>query len=260
MHRNSIKKVQNLKNNRPISCLTAYTSDIAKIVDKNVDVILIGDSLGVVLYGFSNTRSVSLEMMINHGKAVMKSSKRAFTIIDMPYKTYQNKRQALYNAKKLLKLTNCQSVKLEVDKKTVPIISHLVRNNITVISHIGVLPQQFNDFNKIRLVGKTTKQVKDILELANQLEVVGSSMLLLECVEEELAKKITKQVRIPTIGIGSSVYCDGQILVVNDILNMDNSFKKPSFVKKYGNLFYHADKAIKTYDREVKNKKFPRKK
>lgn len=144
MKRNSIKTIQRLKNIRPISCLTAYTSSIAKIVDQNVDVILVGDSLGTVIYGFKNTRSVTLEMMKNHGRAVMQSSQKSFTIIDMPYKTYVNKNQALDSAKHLLQFTGCQSVKLETDKTTVPIVSHLIKNKILVVSHIGALPQHLS--------------------------------------------------------------------------------------------------------------------
>lgn len=259
MRRNSIKTIQRLKNKRPISCLTAYTSSIAKIVDQNVDVILVGDSLGTVIYGFQNTRSVTLEMMKNHGRAVMQSSHKSFTIIDMPYKTYVNKKKALVNAKHLLQFTNCQSVKLETDKTTVPIVSHLVKNKILVVSHIGALPQHFKDFSKIRLIGKTTKQKKDMLGLAHQLEEAGSSLLVLECIERELAKEITESISIPTIGIGSSINCDGQILVINDILNTDDTFKKPQFVKTYANFSYYLNKAVKRYDTEVKNKKFPKK-
>ena len=148
--RNTIKKIQQLKNKRPISCLTAYSSSISKIVDEYVDIILVGDSLGNAVYGMKNTQSVTLDMMRNHGKAVFQSSKKALTIIDMPYNSYQNTKQALNNAKNLLKYTKCQLVKLEIDKKKVAIISHLVKNNISVVSHIGVLPQQFSNFNKIK--------------------------------------------------------------------------------------------------------------
>ena len=166
MKRNSIKNIHQLKNKKPISCLTAYTSSIAKIVDQYVDVILIGDSVGSVLYGMKNTKSVTLDMMKCHGKAVMQSSKKAFTMIDMPYNTYQNKKQALFNTKNLLKYTKCQSVKLEIDKTKVSIVSHLIKNKIPVISHIGVLPQQLTDFSKIKIIGKTTKQKKEMLDLA----------------------------------------------------------------------------------------------
>ncbi len=256
--RNTIKKIQLLKNKRPISCLTAYSSSIAKIVDEYVDIILVGDSLGNAVYGMKNTQSVTLDMMRNHGKAVFQSSNKALTIIDMPYNTYQNSKQALNNAKNLLKYTSCQLVKLEIDKKKVSIISHLVKNNIPVVSHIGVLPQQFSNFNKIKILGKTTKQKKEILELAYRLEDVGSSFLLLECIDKDLAKEITKSIKIPTIGIGSSIYCDGQILVINDILNIDSTIKKPRFVKTYANLSSSINKSVKQYVIDVKNRKFPK--
>ena len=256
--RYTIKKIQQLKNKRPISCLTAYSSSIAKIVDAYVDIILVGDSLGNAVYGMKNTQSVTLDMMRNHGKAVFQSSKKALTIIDMPYNTYQNPKRALNNAKNLLEYTKCQLVKLEIDNKMVSIISHLVKNNIPVVSHIGVLPQQFTNFNKIKILGKTNKQKKEILDLAYQLENAGSSFLLLECIDKELAKEITKNIKIPTIGIGSSVHCDGQILVINDILNIDNTIKKPKFVKTYTNLSSSINKSVKQYVADVKNRKFPK--
>ena len=256
--RNTIKKIQQLKNRRPISCLTAYSSSISKIIDEYVDIILVGDSLGNAVYGMKNTQSVTLDMMRNHGKAVFQSSKKALTIIDMPYNSYQNPKLALNNARNLLEYTKCQLVKLEIDNKMVSIISHLVKNNIPVVSHIGVLPQQFTNFNKIKILGKTNKQKKEILDLAYQLENAGSSFLLLECIDKELAKEITKNIKIPTIGIGSSVHCDGQILVINDILNIDNTIKKPKFVKTYANLSSSINISVKQYVADVKNRKFPK--
>ena len=205
-----------------------------------------------------NTQSVTLDMMRNHGKAVFQSSNKALTIIDMPYNSYPNPKQALNNAKNLLKYTRCQLVKLEIDKKNVSIISHLVKNNIPVVSHIGVLPQQFTNFNKIKILGRTNKQKKEILDLACQLENAGSSFLLLECIDKELAKEITNKIKIPTIGIGSSVHCDGQILVINDILNIDNTIKKPKFVKTYANLSSSINISVKQYVADVKNRKFPK--
>ena len=256
--RNTIKKIQQLKNKRPISCLTAYSSSISKIVDEYVDIILVGDSLGNAVYGMKNTQSVTLDMMRNHGKAVFQSSKKALTIIDMPYNSYQNTKQALNNAKNLLKYTKCQLVKLEIDKKKISIISHLVKKNILVVSHIGILPQQFSNFNKIRIIRKNPRQKKEIIDLAYQLEDAGSCLIVLECIDLEIAKEITKNLKIPTIGIGSSVHCDGQILVINDILNIDNTIKKPKFVKTYTNLSSSINKSVKQYVADVKNRKFPK--
>ena len=260
MTRLTSHKIQKLKYVRPIRCLTAYTSSIAKIVDQYVDIILVGDSVGTVFYGMKNTQSVTLEMMKMHAKAVTLSSKNAFTIVDMPYKTYSTKKEALKNAVELLQYTKCQSVKLETDESTVDIVAHLVKNKIKVISHIGVTPQKYKNFNKIRSVGKNLKQQNKIIKLAKCLENVGSSMIVLECIRAVLAKKITKSLRIPTIGIGSSVYCDGQVLVTDDILNMDPDIKKPRFVKSYNNLSIHIKKAVKKYAFEVIKKKFPKEK
>lgn len=260
MTRLNIKKIQSLKKNKKIVCLTAYTNSIAKIIDNHVDIILVGDSLGTVIYGMKNTQSVTLDMMKIHGRTVYKSSKKAFTIIDMPFGTFQNKRQALKNARELLKYSKCQSVKIECDSKTVEIINYLTKNKIDVVSHIGVTPQKYKNFNKIRSAGRTSKEQNKIYNLAKDLEKANSCLILLECINAKLAKKITNNLLIPTIGIGSSSDCDGQILVINDILNTDSSFKKPRFVKTYNNLSNLIANAVKKYSCEVIEKKFPKKK
>ena len=260
MLRKTIKIIQNQKNLKKLTCLTAYTSSVSKVVDKYVDIILVGDSVGTVIYGMKNTQGVSLDMMMNHGKAVFNSSKRSFTIIDMPYLTYKNKREALINAKKILKFTKCQSVKLEANYNTIEIVKYLVKNRINVVSHIGVTPQKYKDFSKIKYVGKSLKDAKEIFNLAIELEKAGTSMIVLECMKEELAKKITKNLKIPTIGIGASLACDGQVLVINDILNSDNLIKKPKFIKSYTNLEKIIEMAVKKYCIDVINKKFPKNK
>ena len=251
MSRISIKKIKKYKNKKKITCLTAYSSSITKIIDKYVDVILIGDSLGTVIYGMKNTQKVTMSMMIMHGKAVMNSSNRAFTIIDMPYNSYRNPKEALTNAKKLLNLTKCQAIKIEADHKTIDIIKFLKRKGIIIVSHIGVTPQKFKDFGKIRHIGNTKKERERTIDLAIQLEKVGSSMIVLECIKEDLAKEITNLLRIPTIGIGASLECDGQILVTDDILNMENLKKKPRFIKTYANINKIIDKAVKNYTKDI---------
>ena len=258
MRRISIKDINNFKNNKKITCLTAYTSSIAKIIDNHVDVILIGDSLGPVIYGMKNTQKVSLEMMMVHGKAVSKSTKKAFTVIDMPFGTYKNKKEALINSKKLLKFTKCKSIKLETDNSTIEIVKHLIKNKINVIAHIGVNPQKYKNFNKIRVVGKNIKEEKSLIKLAFDLENAGASMIVLECVKEKLSEKITNILKIPTIGIGASIKCDGQILVINDILKIEKNTKVPRFVKTYASLYDIIEKAVKNYSNEVINKKFPK--
>lgn len=258
MKRKSLYSLQKQKNKKKIICLTAYTNSIAKIIDKHVDVILIGDSLGTTIYGMKNTQEVSLNMMMNHGKAVLNSSKKAFTIIDMPFNSYRNKKEALKNAKKLLKFTKCQSVKIETNFKTLGIVSHLKKNNISVISHIGVTPQKYKDFKKIRVTGKTKEEGQMLLELAIQLEKAGSCMIFLECIKESVAKEITNKLNIPTIGIGASLDCDGQILVINDILNIENLINLPRFVKIYANINKNIEEAVKKFSTDVLNKKFPK--
>lgn len=260
MKRTTIKKIQKLKKIKKITCLTAYTSSVSRIIDKYVDIILIGDSVGPAIYGMKNTQRVTLEMMKNHGRAVYESSKKAFTIIDMPYQSYRNKKEALKNARDLLKFTKCQSVKMETDENNIDIVSYLNKNNINVVSHIGINPQKYKNFNKIRSVGNTNDEKEKICKLALKLEKAGSSLIILECMKESLAKKITEILKIPTIGIGASINCDGQVLVINDILNTDTSFKKPKFVKTYAKINIVIENAVKKYCLEVKMKKFPKKK
>ena len=259
MNRLSLKTITNQKNLKKITCLTAYTSSIAKIIDKHVDIILIGDSVGTVIYGMKNTQDVTLDMMMAHGKAVVKSSKRAFTVIDMPYRTYRTNKEALNNARKLLHFSNCQSVKLEANNNNINIIRYLVKNKVKVISHIGVTPQDYKNFNKIRSVGSTIGEREKILNLAIDLEKAGSSMIVLECIKENLAKEISTKLKIPTIGIGASLECDGQVLVTNDILETQGLITKPKFVKSYVKLNDIIEKAVKKYCLEVVSKKFPKK-
>ena len=260
MKRTSLKSIQNKKNKKKITCLTAYTASISKIIDKHVDVILVGDSLGTTIYGMKNTQSVTLDMMMRHGRAVFNSSKKAYTIVDMPFKSYKNKKEALINSKKLLSFTKCQSVKLETDESNIDIVKHLVTNGIKVVSHIGVTPQKYKNFKTIRSVGKTTFEKKRIFNLAMNLEKVGSSLIVLECISEKLAKKISLSLKIPTIGIGASADCDGQVLVINDILETTYLLNKPKFIKSYTKLHIIIENAVTKFCAEVVKNKFPKKK
>ena len=254
------KKLLLKKNKEPICCLTAYSKPLANILDGNVDLILVGDSLGTTLYGMKNTRLVNLEMMKNHGKAVVSNTKKSMTIIDMPYKTYRNKKEALKNALDILSYTKAEFIKIETDNKNVDIVEYLSKNKIKVASHIGVTPQKFSDFSKIRSVGKNLNESNNLIKLAQKLEEVGSKLIFLECIEMNTAKKITNKLTIPTIGIGASKYCDGQVLVIDDIVNLDASNNKPKFVKTYTNIERNIISAVKNFTKEVKNKKFPSKK
>ena len=252
MQKITVKKILNKKNKIPITCLTAYSKTTAEIVDKYCDIILVGDSLGMVLHGMKTTREVKLETMILHGKTVKTFAKKSLVVFDMPYKTYTNKSIAYKNAKKVIKLTKCDAIKLEGGKKISKIIKHLVSRGIPVMGHVGLLPQSATNF---KLKGKNFAQKKKILEDAIAVSKSGVFAMVIECVVENLAREITKSVSVPTIGIGASKYCDGQILVIDDMLGLSDFF--PKFVKQYSNLRKIIDKCVKNYVRDVKTRRFP---
>ena len=242
---------------KPISCLTAYSPSIANILDGKIDLILVGDSIGSTLYGMNNTQGVTLDMMKNHGAAVNKTIKKSLKVLDMPYKTYDNKIDAYKNAKILLNHCKPDLLKIEISKKKLVVLKHLVDKKVNVISHIGVTPQSYKNFNKIKVLGKTNKEKQNLLDLAKESETLGAQAVLLECVTTDTAKLITENISIPTIGIGASKYCDGQVLVFDDLINLTTNDKKPKFVKNYFNFNKVASNVVKKYNREVKLKKFP---
>ncbi|MDA9748779.1 3-methyl-2-oxobutanoate hydroxymethyltransferase [Pelagibacteraceae bacterium] len=250
----------NKKFKKPITCLTAYSASIGKLLDGNVDLVLVGDSLGTTLYGMRNLQKVTLDMMISHGVSVIKNVKKSISVIDMPYKTYNNKSEALKNAKKILNFTKAQMLKIEIKSNKLHILKYLADNNLNIIAHIGVTPQSFTNFHKIKAVGKKIHDSHKLIKLAKNAETAGAKAILLECVTQQTSKKITSELSIPTIGIGSSKYCDGQILVFDDLINIDNKIILPRFVKNYMNFSKLAKEAIKSFNKEVKNKKFPTKK
>jgi 3-methyl-2-oxobutanoate hydroxymethyltransferase len=198
------------------------------------------------------TREVKIETMILHGKAVKNSAKGSFVVIDMPYKTYSNKFIAYKNVKKVMKSTKCDAVKLEGGRKIVNIIKYLTKKGIPVMGHIGLLPQSSKVF---KLKGKNLIQKKQILQDAMALSNSGVFAIVIECVVESLAKKITDSVSVPTIGIGASKYCDGQILVTDDMIGLSNF--RPRFVKKYSNVKKIIEKSVKNYCSDIKRRKFP---
>ena len=252
MQKITIKKILQKKNDTPITCLTAYSKNTAKIADKYCDIILVGDSLGMVLYGMKTTRDVKIETMILHAKAVKKFAKKSLVVFDMPYKTYTNKLIAYNNAKRVIKLTKCDAIKLEGGIKIVNIIKYLVKKGIPVVGHVGLMPQTSINF---KVKGKNFVQKKKILKDALAISNSGAFAIIIECVVENLARKITKSVSIPTIGIGASRYCDGQILVTEDMLGLSDF--SPKFVKQYTNLNKIMEKSIKNYVKDVKMRRFP---
>ena len=243
------------KNKEKIVSLTAYSKNIASVLDNYCDIILVGDSLGSVLYNYKSTREVSLDMMIEHSKSVRKGIKKSLMVVDMPYNTYRNSQEALKNAKKIMSKTKCDAVKLEGGQKIYKTIKTLIKNNIPVMGHLGLLPQSDKSF---RFKGKKALERDKIIKDSKLLEKAGVFSIVLECIETSLAKSITQNIKVPTIGIGASNYCDGQILVFDDLIGLNpTNFR---FVKKYSNIIKEISKAVSNYSKDVKKRKFPSKK
>ena len=250
-----IKKILNKKNRSKILCLTAYSKNFAEEVDKYADITLVGDSLGSVLYNYNSTKKVTLTNMINHSKSVRLGVKKSLMVVDMPYKTYNTKSSALRNAKKIIKETKCDAVKLEGGKKIINQIKYLIRNKVPVMGHLGLLPQTAK--GKFRSKGKTDFEKKELMNDALALQNNGVFAIVLECVKTSTSKKITQALKIPTIGIGSSVNCDGQVLVTDDLLGLNNT--KIKFVKKFVNLKKYINLGLKKFSSQVRSRKYPSK-
>ena len=251
-----IKKILNKKNKSKIVCLTAYSKNFASEVDKYADITLVGDSLGSVLYNYSTTRDVTLTEIINHSKSVRFGVKKSLMVVDMPYETYNTPSAALKNAQKIIKETKCDAVKLEGGKKIIKQITLLIKNKIPVMGHLGLLPQTTK--GKFKSKGKTSKEIKQLLDDARLLQNSGVFSIVLECVKMSTAKQITQNLDIPTIGIGSSIHCDGQVLVTDDLLGLNTTNIK--FVKKFLNLKKFINLGLKKFAFEVRSKKYPSKK
>ena len=211
--------------------------------------------MGSVLYNYKSTREVSLDMMIEHSKSVRMGIKKALMVVDMPYNTYRNSKEALKNAKKIMLKTRCDALKLEGGKKVYDIINTLIKNKIPVMGHLGLLPQSDKKF---KFKGKKKFERDSILKDALLLEKAGVFSIVLECVETSLAKLVTQNIKVPTIGIGSSKYCDGQILVIDDLIGLNPINYR--FVKKYANIRNEISKSVLNYSKEVRKNIFPNKK
>lgn len=250
----NITDIQSLS--RPIVCLTAYTALIAQIADKHCDLLLVGDSVSMVLYGHDTTRKADMEMMVRHGKAVANNAQNAVVVIDMPFGSYDSKEMALDNAKWLLSETGGDAVKLEGGTENANIISFLVANDIQVMGHIGLLPQSAETPADYKVQGREVNAAKKIMNDALAVEKAGAFCFVIEAVPEPLAAAITGQAKIPTIGIGASNACDGQILVTEDMLGLTTG-RPPKFVKQYTQLNALMCHAIGEYADEVKQRAFP---
>ena len=252
---NKIKKIILKKNKSKIICLTSYSKNFASIIDKHSDIILVGDSLGSVLYNHNTTRKVTLNNMIEHSKSVRMGVNKSLMVVDMPFESYRNKIEALKNARKIIKASKCDAIKLEGGYKIKEIIKHLVKNKIFVMGHLGVLPQSDKVF---KFKGKKNIERNKILNDAKHIETAGAFSIVLECIETTLSKLVTNSIKIPTIGIGSSNNCDGQILVFDDLIGLNPTNLR--FVKKYTNIRKDIAKAVSNYSRDIRKKKFPLKK
>lgn len=253
----SVKDIQNLKNVRPVVSLTAYSFSVAAILDEYVDFLLVGDSLAMVLYGMENTLNVSLDTMIGHGKAVVRGSKKAFVVVDMPFGSYQvSKKQAFINCSRVIVETGCNAVKIEGGKEMYKTIKYLVERGIPVISHIGMKPQYLNTHSGYCVIGKNDKEKENLYEDAKAVEKAGAFAILVEGVKEKLASEITKNSKVPVIGIGASPSCDGQILVSDDLFGLFNGFI-PKFAERYEFISDRISEAVKKFSEDVKSRKFP---
>lgn len=248
--------IRERKGGEPLVCLTAYTTPIAQIADTECDIILVGDSVGMVLHGLPSTLSVTMEMMILHGQAVARGLKRALMVVDMPFGSYEESpEQALRNAVRIMAETGAGAVKLEGGRHMAQTIQFLVERGIPVMAHVGLTPQSVNALGGYTVQGKGSDRQR-ILDDAAAVAGAGAFSVVLEKVPAALADEITAAIDIPTVGIGASVGCDGQILVIDDMLGLFDAFK-PKFVKRYAHLAEGATEAVRQYAQEVRARSFP---
>lgn len=244
------------KGGEPIVALTSYHAHTAAIADKYVDFLLVGDTLGMVMHGFESTLPVPLELMIIHGRAVMRGTKRALVVVDMPFGSYEESpSQAFRNAARIVKETQCGAIKLEGGRRMGETIRFLVERGIPVVAHIGLTPQSINVLGGFKTQGRKRDQWAEIEEDARIVTEAGAFCVVLEALVEPLAARITKAIPIPTIGIGASAECDGQILVMEDMLGL--SPRVPKFVREFGEVGKAIDRAISSYATEVRTRSFP---
>jgi len=256
VRRITVPQIRARKGGEPIVSLTSYHAHTAAIADPHVDFLLVGDSLGMVMHGMDSTLGVTLEMMITHGRAVVRGAKRALVVVDMPFGSYEESpAQAFANAALILRETQCQAVKLEGGARMAETIRFLVDRGIPVMAHIGLTPQSTNVMGGFKTQGRDQASWQHHVDDAVAVADAGAFAVVVEGVVEPLARRITESVAIPTIGIGASAACDGQILVMEDMLGLNP--RPPKFVKVYGALGEMIDKAISDYATEVKSRAFP---
>jgi 3-methyl-2-oxobutanoate hydroxymethyltransferase len=248
--------IRSRKGGDPIVCLTSYHAHTARLLDRHCDLILVGDSLGMVMHGLETTVPVTLDMMILQGLAVMRGSRRALVVVDMPFGSYEASReQAFMSAARVMKETGCGAVKLEGGRRMAETIAFLVERGVPVMGHIGLTPQSINTIGSFRAQGREEAHWGPIEDDARAVSEAGAFSVVIEAVAEPLARRITGAVPIPTIGIGGSVACDGQILVLEDMLGL--SPRVPKFVRRYGDLGPSIESAVASYAADVRARAFP---
>jgi len=252
----TVPEIRAHKNAKPVVCLTCYHAHTAKLLDDHVDLMLVGDSLGMVMHGLENTLGVTLEMMILHGKAVMRGSKHALVVVDMPFGSYEESPQVAFrNAARVIQETGCTAVKMEGGTRIAEQIRYLSERGIPVMGHIGLTPQMTQVMGGFKTQGRTEAEWPAIEADAKAVAEAGAFAVVLEGMAEPLAAKITREIAIPTIGIGASAECDGQILVMEDMLGLNPN--PPKFVRQYAHLGPDIETAVKAYAAEVRARTFP---
>ena len=256
----TIPSLQEMKrDSQKITMLTAYDYPMARLVDEaQIDIILVGDSLGMVVLGYDSTLPVTMEDMIRHTQAARRGTKYALLVGDMPYKSYDTQKDAVVNATRFVKDAGCDAVKLEGGTESLEAAEAIIKAGIPVMGHLGLTPQSIEKLGGFKVQGKTAEAAEVIINDALKLEKVGCFSVVLECVPSQIAKIITKRLKVPTIGIGAGPDCDGQVLVTNDMVGLFDRFV-PKFVKQYIKLSTHILKGIKTYKKEVAEGRFPAK-
>lgn len=245
------------KGGEPIVSLTAYTHQVAKLLDPNVDLLLVGDSLAMVLYGLDTTLGVTLDLMIAHGNAVTRGSSRACVIVDLPFGSYQESPQAAFrSAARVMCETRCQGIKLEGGTEMAETVRFLVERGVPVLGHVGLTPQSVNVMGGFRTQGRSDESAKKIIADAEAIAEAGAFAIVIEGTTEPLAREITERIPVPTIGIGASPMCDGQILVTEDVIGLFTDFT-PKFVKRYGEMGNLIADVGKRYADEVRARTFP---
>lgn len=252
----SVPDIAGRKGGEPIVCLTAYDAPMAAMLDPHCDVLLVGDSLGMAVHGLPNTVGVTLEMMILHGQAVMRGARRALVVVDMPFGSYEGGKEVAYaNCVRVMKETGAQAVKLETSVELAEIVAFLVQRGIPVMGHVGLRPQAILAEGGFKAKGRTDGERERVLAEARAVAEAGAFCVVIEGVAESLAREITETIDAPTIGIGASAACDGQVLVVNDMLGMFDW--TPRFVRKYADLRTEIDQAAAAFAADVKTRRFP---